>query len=233
MKTRGYVRKRRYRKRYPLSKTQAKVVKKIATRACKRQQETKVHYTHRDESNESTLSQGTFFDPMDIDQGTAGDERLGNTIRAKNLHIQGVLHNTGSVCNFVRIVVFWAKDRQNFTNASGEFFVDNNGDPQTISSVTGLNAMYYPTNRALVTPLTDRRYRLGTGSATSDETRFFKINVPLKNKLIRYEEGTSGGADNVSPRLHVLFLAAEGEDDTSTGENIEVSCMMRFFYYDA
>jgi hypothetical protein len=219
------------------TRNQKSAIRKIAKQASSNGCETKCHFTHSDESGLNSLSQGIFWDPMNLAQGTGGGERVGKQVRAQRLTIRGVLHNnSNSATQFVRMIVFWAKDRSSFSSASGELFLNaigGTGIPSDVSAITGLDAIYMPTNPSLVTVLHDEVFRLGSASGTGRDSQFYGVDLRLGNKLIQFEEGTAGGSENVFPRLHVFFVTSEAPDDTGIGQVVENSCVMRFYYHDS
>lgn len=216
------------RKRYPSRKsTLATQVKAIVNR----QAEKKVKYVTWDEAIISTLSQGAFYDPMEISQGDTATQRSGVQIRLQGIHLRGVLHNNGSNPNYVRMVVFYAKERADMTSAS-DIFESNTQDAAGFSTYSGLNCIYQPFNKALMNVLYTRTFKLaGNDAIDGSQTMMFNKFIKLKNRLVRFQ-GNTTGSDDVAPRLHVGWWAAEAPDDTTSGQTIELSGFSKLFFTD-
>lgn len=219
---------RRKRKTYPRRKASlATQVKAIVNRTA----EKKIKSGTWDETALSTLSQGSFYDPMAIEQGVGRYQRIGDQVRLQGLHIKGVVRNNGSNANYVKMIVFYAKDQANMSSAE-DIFEQPSGDGATFSSVTGLNTIYTAFNKSLITVISSKVFKLSAADAVDgSDTRLFSKFIKLKDRLVRYEfSGT--GANNCSPRLHIGWWAAESPDDTTTGQTVELSGLFRLFYTD-
>lgn len=227
---RKYNRRPRRRRRSRKSSVTPSNVRRIARSVFNKNTETKMHQTHMNETSINTFQQGTFFDPMDIDQGTLSSQRIGNKINLTGFQFKGVLNNNGANTNYLRMIVFFAKDQSNFTGFSNIFA--SGSTEADFSSITGLDTMYYPMNKRLISVLHDRVYKLGSSSDLGlSNSRMFSKFIKLRNTI--HYNNTSTGADNVHPRLHVGIWAAESSDDTGTGQNVEVSGLARLWYKDA
>ncbi|CAN0135924.1 unnamed protein product, partial [Heterosigma akashiwo] len=162
-----------------------------------------------------------------VTEGTGKEERIGTEIMPTGLHIKGVVNNNGASPNFVRIIVVKSNTRQNVT--SGDFFAANTGVGQKITAINGLERMYWPIHKTVHNVLYDRVLRLEK-NGDFGKSKLFNKFIKLKGK-IKFD-GNCTGAEQLTPRYHIVYMTAESEDDTSTGQNVEVSAMHRFFYKD-
>lgn len=198
--------------------TKSYVRKQIAST---KQKQTKVFAL--DEQNLNTVTQGSFVDPLDITQGDGIHQRHGDTVYVTGLRIRGVLHNNATTVNMVRMCLLQTSEDADFTAATDLF--DSNTGAVDFSSVTGLNTMYHEFEKQKIKVKWDQVVALGTTSDTAGaQVKYFDqyIRFPGRGLKIKYL-GSSSGALNVFPRLHIGFWAAEAPDDTSLGENVEVS----------
>lgn len=212
------------------SAAQAKMKRTAASaarRAVMKMSETKAYWTHVNETSLNTLTGYIVTDPAAVDEGSGQEQRLGTEISPTGLHIKGVLNNNGSSPNFVRIVVVKSLTRQNV--ATGDWFAANTGVGQDISAINGLDRMYYPIHKKVHQVLWDKVYRL-ENNGTTDKSRFFNKFLKLGGKL--KFDGAGTGSEQSTPRYHIVYMAAETEDDTSLGQSVEVSAIHRLFYKD-
>ena len=222
--------KRAYKK--PSDKVSAatkKYVKRVLPKV-----ETKQVWAHHNEVQLNTLSQGyQSTAECQIGQGTAANNRIGNIVHLSSLDLRGALNNNSTSESFVRMIVI--------------MYPGTNGDPTLnlfrtlptgttggVSTVNGLDEMYYPINTLEFTVLYDHVYRLA-GSATGNSgsnTVFFKKTLPLRQKKLHFKS-TSAGVGNQDWMYSVIWIAADANDDTSTGTAVELSCIERLFFKDA
>lgn len=219
------------RRSNPRAKKNDRHIAKIAKKVLYKNSETKVKMNHINENSFSTNSFGSFYDPMIIEEGTGPDNRIGNNISLSGYQIKGVMStNATSTHQYLRMVLYWSKSRDNY-GSSSEFFINSSQNTLTGASIGGLDKMYHPLNKALVTPVFDKVFKIAPyGSGNSDGTKFFNVFVKLRNRKITYENNQTG-ADNVSPRLHLAVFTAEAGDDNITTV-IEMSAMQRLWYKD-
>ena len=212
------------------SAAQAKMKRTAASaarRAVMKMSETKVHWAHYNEKSLNTLTGFEVLDPAAVVEGSGQEERIGTEISPTGFHIKGVLNNNGSSANFVRIVVVKSMTRQNI--ATGDWFAASTGLGQDITAVNGLDRMYWPIHKKVHQVLWDKVYRLEANGST-DKSRFFNKFLKLGGKL-KFDGGNTG-SEQSTPRYHIIYMAAETEDDTSLGQSVEVSAIHRLFYKD-
>lgn len=175
------------------------------------------------EESLSTVTQGSFVDPLDIGQGDTINDRAGDTIYVTGIRIRGVLHNNASNINMVRMCLLQTNEDANFSAATDLF--ESGTGAVDFSTVTGLNTMYHDFEKQKIKVKWDQVVSLGTASDTSSaQVKYFDqfIRFPGRGLKVKYL-GSSTGAAQVFPRLHLGFWAAEAPDDTSTGTTVEVS----------
>lgn len=180
----------------------------------------------------STISQGSFVDPIAISQGDAANNREGDIIYVRGIAIRGVLHNNASNVNVVRMCCLLTREDANYSGATDLF--DSSAAASDFSTVAGLNAIYHEFDKSKITAKWDEVVPLGTTTDTAgNQVKEFKryIKFPGRGLKVRYL-GTGTGANNVFPRLHLGFWAAEGPDDTSTGTDVEISMRALTFFTD-
>lgn len=181
------------------------------------------------ESSLSTVSQGSFWDPIAISQGSTSYTRTGDTIMLTGMHIKGHVHNNSTtVPNYVRLVILQTRRAADFSAAT-EIFEAPSGDSD-FSSITGMRAVYHPISDRNIKVLYNKVIRLGTSTTTGENTRMFSKWIKLNQKIIFNEAGT--GANETAPRLHIGAWAAEAPSDESTGEAVELSFLARTWFID-
>jgi len=185
-----------------------------------------------DESPLSTLVQGTALPMIAVTQGTAVWNRAGNEIKVKGFHIKGTFNNNATTPNYIRLIAAWTPCDTDVGFTTSNLFADTNlaGSTGGVTTLPGLNIMYFPINRLQYTPVIDKVYKLG-GSGDPTCTRMFSKFVKM-NKTVKYiANGTGTGVQ--SHQLTVWYLVAEANDDTTGGVAIEVSHLARTFFTDA
>lgn len=192
-------------------------------------QEMKCDWFQLDEQAQNTLSQGTFTLFPSLTPGVGADGRISNEISARGMHMKGVLYNNSTSESYLRqVVIGYAPP----LNAMNNFF-HTAADHSTgaVTGVNGLDAMYYPLNTTQLTVYYDKVFKLA-GSATGNggaNTRMFSKFLKLGGKKLKF-----AGADNAPENwtYALIHIAADANDDTSTGTSVEVSATNRFYYSD-
>jgi len=194
--------------------------------------ETKEIRFHTNEVGLNTLSQGYFLQGPLIVQGTSRSSRIGNEVSAIGLDIRGVLCNNSTTESIVRVLVVSSSGS---TDPTLELFqATDPGITGGLSTITGLDAMYYPLNTNDFRIHVDKVVRLA-GSATgngAENVQFMKEHINFPKTRIKFD-GNTTGIVNQSWSYHIILIATDANDDTSTGTVAEASFMSRFFYQDA
>jgi len=197
--------------------------------------ETKEIWTHDNEVQLNTLSQGALQAYPTISQGTSHITRVGNDVNLKKFDIRGVLSNNSTSETFARMLVVGHDGNIDPTMATFPLFLAAAGTSVTIGTLNGLDTMYFPINNKELHIYEDRVLRLAgsaTGNAAQNAKYYSKtINFPGQGKLIKFKGGSSGYA-NQSWFITVVWIVADANDDTTTGTVVELSQLTRFMYTD-
>jgi len=190
--------------------------------------EVKQTWYHMNELQLNTLAQGYSNVGPVISQGTDSASRLGNIISATGLHYKGVLSNNSTQESMIRFAI--VRYDSSLGAPNNIFFRGSSaGTPLAISAVNGLDAMYYPINRVDLHVYHDKLIKLA-GSATGNagaNVKVFSKFVKLNRLKLEYK------GSNPQWNYACVFIAADSNDDTSTGTSVELSCLERFFFKDA
>jgi len=223
--TRRPARKYKKKSNTKVSAATRKYVRKVMPKV-----EMKQYWNHTNETALSTLSQGyTTVGPL-IGQGTAAANRLGNIIHLHGLHIKGALNNNSGSESFVRFMVLG----YDTSLANPINYLFRNASLGTVTgpiSVNGLDCMYFPVNKIDFHVYHDQTLRLA-GSAVGNagnNTRMINKFIKFGGKRLEYKDTAA------YPQWAYLtvFIAADANDDTSSGTNVELSILERVYYKDA
>lgn len=216
--------------------TTRRIARREATKAINRKIEKKQKWTSLTENTDLQTVSNRFsaYDPQLISNGASFDERIGNVITARGISVKAVLHNNSTDTPvYVRMAILRAYDQQQMTH-NDEILLTSTGAPTAPSTFgTGISVIVNPFNRRLVSPIYQKTIKLSPN--TGDKVHCTKIIHAYKklNTKIHYDDQTNGGADNVRPRYHVVFMTGEAPCDESTGSNVEISGFIKFYYQDA
>lgn len=232
---RRFAGKRRARKSRKMTSVPT-AVKKYVQRAIPHV-ELKEQWTHDNEVQLNTLVQGAMQSYPSVSQGTTHLTRVGNDINLKKFDIKGVLSNNSTSESFARMIIVGHDGDLDPTMSTFPLFLAGaTGSTFTISSVNGLDTMYYPLNDKELHVYEDKVFRLAgsaTGNAAVNAKYYSKtINFPGQGKLIKFKANATG-VGNQSWFISVIWVVADANDDTSTGTVVELSQLTRFYYTDA
>jgi len=193
--------------------------------------EMKQVWIHDNEVQLNTLAQGMMYSGPVVPIGTGSNARIGNEIRAMGVHLKGALYNNSGAESFVRLLVL---GHSGSLDPSTQIFRNtHSGNVAPVSTVNGMDAIYFPVNKNELHVYHDRVFRLGgsaTGTAASN-TRMFSKFIKLNGRKVQFEGGTTGlGTQNWS--YSIVWIAADANDDTSTGTVVELSQLHRFYFKD-
>lgn len=198
--------------------------------------ELKEIWNHDNEVQLNTLSQGALQAYPLISQGTSHITRVGNDVNLKKFDIRGVLSNNSTSESFARMLIVGHDGNLDPTMATFPLYLAASGASTTISSVNGLDTMYFPINNKELHIYQDKVFRLAgsaTGNAAQNAQYYRKtINFPGQGKLIKFK-GSASGYANQSWFITVIWVVADSNDDTTTGTVVELSQLTRFHYTDA
>jgi len=188
--------------------------------------------SYQDEVSNSTLVQGSSLPMIAIPQGLQVWNRIGNEVKIKGFHIKGILNNNATTPNYVRMVLAWAPMDTVVTLNGSNLFADTDlaGNTGGVTSIPGLNIMYFPINRTQYTPVFDKVFKLG-GSGDPSCTRMFSKFIRM-NKTLKFIANNTGTGVQ-SAQLSLWYLVAEAGDDTTGGQAIEINHVARTYFTDA
>jgi len=233
--TRKYTRKPRKYTKKGKKPTVSKAVKQYVKRAMPAI-EFKENWYHDNEVQLNTLTQGAMQGYPQVSVGNSHITRIGNEISLKSFQVKGVLNNNSGSESFARLLILGHDGNIDPNFATFPIFRNtSSGTTTTISSVNGLDCMYYPINKLDCKVYYDKVFRLAgaaTGNAAGN-TRMFShfIKFPGKGKRIKYE-ATGTGVTNQNTFISVYWIVADANDDTTTGTTVELSQLTRFWYTD-
>jgi len=145
-------------------------------------------------------------------------------------HFRCVMHNNSSIPVWVRLLLLKTKETGLITSSS-LILEDVAGNPTSVSSIPGLNALYHGINKDKYTPIIDKKIKFASVADTSgNNTKLIQQFSKLHNQKINYS-GTA--TDSADWRYHLVFINCEGPDDTGAGVTMECSFVNRFYYTDA
>nr|QTE03440.1 MAG: capsid protein [Syrmaticus reevesii CRESS-DNA-virus sp.] len=210
-----------------VSRAVKKYVKKMQPKV-----EMKQTWFHENEIAINTLTQGlSRVVPEPIVAGTGNTNRIGNDINAMSYHLKGALTNNANTEVYVRCIFFGCN--ASVDPAAVFFRQAGTGPTAPVSSINGLDAIYFPINKLELKVMWDKVYKLAgnSGSTTTSKTVLLNKFIKLGGKKLTYKGPVDNIPDNYT--YYVTWIASEAYDDTTTGQTVEVSYLSRFFYKDA
>ena len=195
--------------------------------------EMKSVWNHQNEVALNTLTQGTQNIGPAVVQGVGADQRIGNVINASGLHFKGFLYNNSTQETWVRmIIVGYPTLVGNIDLLTNVFDATQSGTESGLNTINGLDAIYYPLNKKDYKVYRDKTYKLAgsvSGSAGTN-TRMFNHFVKFNNRKITFD---GSGSTTSNWTYNIMLIPADANDDTSTGTNVELSALTRFYFKDS
>lgn len=156
----------------------------------------------------------------------------GHIVRGKGVSIRGYIKNNATTTMMVRFGVAAIKQG---SSAWGSFSAGTNvleGDTgnANVTTASSVQRMTQRFNQDQYRMVKQHLIRLGANNATDgSDVRPFNIWIPFKGYPFRYD-----GPGNLPTRnVHALFACnVLGNNDESTGDNIELSYTSTFYYVD-
>jgi len=226
--------KRRYRKGAKATSVSTAVKKYV--RSAVPRVEIKQQWQHDNEVQLNTLTQGAMQGYPQVINALAATGRIGSDISLLSVDIKGCLYNNSGAESYVRMLMVGHPGSIDPTFSTFPLFLTaGSGSTGTVSTVTGLDIMYYPINTTELTVYEDKVFRLA-GSATAggpSNTQFFhKIkSFGPRGKKITYKANSSG-PNNQNWFVSVIWLVSDANDDTTAGTAVELSQLTRISYSD-
>lgn len=220
-----YRRKRRLVKRTYKRKTIAKLALRLF--------ETKKHEYRESETNINTLS-GWYAsaENMKISQGATYAGLDGHFVRGKGISYRGWFRNNATTTVIIRFGVIMAKrgssidaDTRNGVNV----LETNSGNVNTTTATSALKltGRFNQDQYKIVRQFT---YKLGATTATDgSDVRMYKMWIPLNGRSLRYD---GSGVLPSNDAYYIFAMPVLGNNDESTGENIEHTFTSTFYYVD-
>lgn len=156
----------------------------------------------------------------------------GHIIRGKGISIRGFIKNNASTTMLVRFGVMCIKQGASDYSAfiAGTNVLEGDGGNVNITTASSVQRMTQRFNQDRYRVVRTKTIRLGANNATDgSDLHAFKMWIPLKGYPFRYD-----GAGALPTRnVHALFACnILGNNDESTGDNIELSYTSTFYYVD-
>lgn len=220
-------RKKTYKKPV-VSQAVKKYVKQVTAKV---KPEMKQLYSEANELTYNTLSTAYTFEEFILLQGSTANTRVGNEVFLQGLHLKGVWHNNATNSIYVRTLILGYTDSIQ-DGAFSELFRTSTGNATDLTTTVGLDIIYKPINKVKWHVYEDKVTKLAPSTSTDgNNTKFFSIFQKFGGSKIKFEAGTTGFT-NQNKRFCVLHLAADANDDTTTGSVIELSSILRWYFTD-
>lgn len=191
-----------------------------------------------------------------IGKNANDNSRIGDQIRGQLLNIKGAVVYSPSIGSYgtyancrlaVRILIVQPKVYTNYDAISANFGAWNQQllkKGGTTSQFTGtMSDLWAPVNTDAITKYYDKiLYLNGTYERTAvggyqmlGSTKFFNIKMKLRNKLIKYDDGTSSGLvpTNFAPVMLIGYVHMDGSSPDSASTAITAQYDSIFNYEDA
>lgn len=198
--------------------------------------EFKEAWYHDNEVQLNTLTQGAMQAHPQVANGTTHVARIGNDISLKSFQVKGMLYNNSTSETYARLLILGHSGDIDPTFSTFPIFRNSsNGVTGNISTVNGLDTMYYPINKVDCHVYHDKVIKLA-GSATGNagvNTKMFShfMKFPGKGKRITYD-GAAMGTGNQNTFISVYWIVADANDDTTGGTTVELSQLTRYWFTD-
>ena len=184
-----------------------KYVRAVVPRA-----EIKQQWQHDNEVQLSTLTQGAMQGYPQVVNGLAANARIGSEISLMSVDIKGCLYNNSGSESYVRMLMVGHPGSIDPTFSTFPLFLTaGSGTAAGVSTVTGLDIIYYPINTTELTVYEDKVFRLASSATAGgpSNTHFFHKTKAFgpKGKRITYKANASGsGNQNWIVSLSGSFL---------------------------
>lgn len=239
------------------SKTDEKTFKKKVQAIINKNVEDKQAYKNFSDINYnsgiSSSADLNFLIP-NIANGNTDSSRIGDQIHAKKLVIQGHMISNLTLSSYsdcrigVRMMIVQPKsyigyDAINSSASTWLAYLLKKG--ATTTAFTGsVSDFYAPINRDSITVYADKHFYVNApyvpGSVTNDlstrnSTKFFKISLKVKNKLLKYDTANNSGLTptNYNPVLILGYCHLDNSTPDTITTQINLSFISTLDYQDA
>lgn len=169
---------------------------------------------------------------MQLSQGGAYNQLTGHIVRGKGLLFQGWLKSNATTTVVMRIGVANVLRGSSKTSDffAGTDVLETNTANQNIITANSGQRITGRFNQDQYRIVRQKMIKLGPTAATDgSDVRHFKFWIPFKGRRFRYD----GSGVMPTSNAHCLYLCpCLGNNDESTGENVEFSFTSTFYYVD-
>lgn len=155
-----------------------------------------------------------------VQTGSQQDQRIGNSIFTKALHIKGHLENRSSTAQtvLVRMLVINDKKFSSSTFAGDDILIKNNV-PVDLGSL-GAESSYLSINKERYSVLMDRVIKLAATSNNGGDIRLFNHFIKLRGKgIYDYQEGAPGAINTGNYQLVMWACDPDNAGQSTTSVN--------------
>lgn len=169
---------------------------------------------------------------MALTQNDAYSGMEGHIVRGKGISIVGWIKNNATTTQIVRLGVVNVKQGSSKTTDfyNGTDVLEGDSANANITTASSTQRMTQRFNQDQYRVVKQTRFRLGNNSATDgSDVRTFKYWIPLNGMALRYD---GSGVLPCNNAMALFVCNCLGNNDESTGENVELSFTSTFYYVD-
>jgi len=166
-----------------------------------------------------------------IATGSQQDERVGNEINTKAIHIKGHLENRSSVANtmLVRIALVRDKKFASSTFVGDDCLIKANA-PVSLGSL-GAESSYLSWNKERYAVLMDKTLKMGSSSINGTDIKLFNYFIKLRGKAkYDYQEGVTGAINTGNYQL--VMWCCDPDNSGQSTSSVNGYCQITAFYTD-
>lgn len=212
-------------------KAKASTIRRIAKKAVWSTKETHMRTDYGDETSISSVAPvPSYYDSFSkLEQGDSYFARSGHKVKGVGIKIRSCFHNNHNGPMFLRFLVLVNKRGTADTDyTTGTSLFERDTGNLNFAAATGSLRMVSRINKEKYTVLRDRVLRFG-GIDDQDRTKILTMWIPFRT-LLQYDGSTA-----TAPFLNqpiVLAFCGRGDTDETTGQNIEHTYSMDFYFKD-
>ena len=204
-------------------------VRREVSRQLRKNIEMKVLGVEQTEQTIATTTAGYVYSLSQIAEGTGSNERIGDLIQRKGLHLKYLMKptSTGTATGFIRIIVY-SSDTGQLNDATDNFLLDVNDAPQTLTA-GDIQDIVGRFNKKQGIVHYDKVHKL-QGSGGANESVLVFRNKWLKNVFGKMEfvSATESQRNN----LRALVFVRDADNDAGAF-NTELTLETRMLYTGA
>lgn len=166
-----------------------------------------------------------------ITQGTGVEQRIGNDICLKSMHIKGHLENRSSVANTMLVRIAIIQDtKDNATAFSGTNCLVKNNTVASLGSL-GAESAYLAWNKARYKVAYDKTVKLGSSNANGSDIQLFNIFQKLRGEADFSFATGAPGAINKNNWQFVMW-ACDPDNASQSTSNVNGYFQVTGYYTD-